>query len=210
MFSRGTCDQVNQQGVLKACASTACAQISVLWEPNCVWVSVSFLLPETGNVSNQLAWEFLDVQVLLEPCLTCKCLWTQIRQKRTCLSLVSTCKTRNSTRMKPGDFQEVTYPGYPKYVVFRKELILGASLVLQYVCQRRGHRFDPWFGKIPHATGQPVPRDTTSEPVCCNYWSPCSCKVCSERGEPPRGEARLLQLEKVRGGEDPVRWKLNE
>ena len=29
MFSRGTCDQVSQQGVLKACASTACAQISV-------------------------------------------------------------------------------------------------------------------------------------------------------------------------------------
>ena len=29
-------------------------------------------------------------------------------------------------------------------------------------CQRRGHGFDPWSGKIPHATEQ-------LSPVCLNY-----------------------------------------
>ena len=52
-------------------------------------------------------------------------------------------------------------------------------------CQCRGHGFNPWSGKIPHAaeqlspwatTTEPVlysPRATTSEPACHIYWSPC-------------------------------------
>ena len=34
--------------------------------------------------------------------------------------------------------------------------------------------FDPWFGKIPHATEQPSPCVSTAEPVNHNYGIPCS------------------------------------
>ena len=32
-------------------------------------------------------------------------------------------------------------------------------------CQWRGHRFDPWSGKIPYATGQLSPCAKTTEPA---------------------------------------------
>ena len=32
-------------------------------------------------------------------------------------------------------------------------------------CQCRGHEFNPWSGKIPHAVEQLSPRATTSEPM---------------------------------------------
>ena len=50
-------------------------------------------------------------------------------------------------------------------------------------CQCRGHGFEPWSGRIPHAVEQlgPCatateaalwsPRATTAEPVCHNYWA---------------------------------------
>ena len=46
-------------------------------------------------------------------------------------------------------------------------------------CQCRGHRFDPWLGKIAHATGHLSLCDATAEPKCQNYWSPCSWSLCS-------------------------------
>ena len=42
------------------------------------------------------------------------------------------------------------------------------SLVVQWLriaCQRRGHRFDPWVGKIPRAAGQQSPWASTPEPA---------------------------------------------
>ena len=33
-------------------------------------------------------------------------------------------------------------------------------------CQRRGHGFEPWSGKIPHAVEQLGPWATTTEPAC--------------------------------------------
>ena len=33
-------------------------------------------------------------------------------------------------------------------------------------CQCRGHRFEPWSGKIPHAAEQLGPWATTTEPAC--------------------------------------------
>ena len=35
----------------------------------------------------------------------------------------------------------------------------------EYACQCRGHRFEPWSGKIPHATEQLGPWATTTEPA---------------------------------------------
>ena len=41
-------------------------------------------------------------------------------------------------------------------------------------CRCKGHRFDPWSGKIPHAAEQLSPCATTTEPACHSYWSPCT------------------------------------
>ena len=39
-------------------------------------------------------------------------------------------------------------------------------------CQCRRDGFNPWSGKTPHATGQLSPRATSTDPTCCDYWSP--------------------------------------
>ena len=49
-----------------------------------------------------------------------------------------------------------------------KEAKCGTSLVAQWLriaCQRRGHGFELWSGKIPHAAEQLSPCATTTEPV---------------------------------------------
>ena len=45
----------------------------------------------------------------------------------------------------------------------------------------QGHRFDPWSGKIPHATRQPSWGNATIEPVLSRAWEPQLLKpVCLE------------------------------
>lgn len=49
------------------------------------------------------------------------------------------------------------------------------SLVIQWLripCQCKGHRFHPWSGKIPRASGQLIP--FTADTVCHNLWSLCA------------------------------------
>ena len=48
------------------------------------------------------------------------------------------------------------------------------------ICQYRGHGFDPWSKKIPHAAEQLSQCAITTEPTCCSYWSPCISSLCSE------------------------------
>ena len=88
-------------------------------------------------------------------------------------------------------------------------------------CQCRGHGFEPWSGKIPHATEQLSLCATTTEPVLWspwatttearepqllksmshNYWSPwaTTTEACSPRArapqqeKPPRREALAPQ-----------------
>ena len=43
-------------------------------------------------------------------------------------------------------------------------------------CQCRGHGFEPWSGKVPHAAGQLGPWATTTEPACLEPV------LCNERG----------------------------
>ena len=72
-----------------------------------------------------------------------------------------------------------------------KPNVLGASLVAhckESICQCRGHRFDPWSGKIPLAEEKLSPwatamgpvlcsqGTTTSEPMYHNYWNPRALK----------------------------------
>ena len=45
---------------------------------------------------------------------------------------------------------------------------------IESACQWRGHRFDSWSRKVPHAKEQLSLRATTTEPVQNHYWSPHS------------------------------------
>ena len=58
----------------------------------------------------------------------------------------------------------------------------------------KGQGFKIWSGKIPHAAEQlnPLsPCTTTTEPACCNYWSP---RAATSEARVPRAHA--LQQEK--------------
>ena len=81
---------------------------------------------------------------------------------------------------------------------------LGTSLVAQWIriCQCRGHGFDPWPEKIPHAAEKLSPWTT-----CCNYrslcaWSPCSSTREATATRSPstavKSSPSLPQLEKAR------------
>ena len=54
------------------------------------------------------------------------------------------------------------------------------------VCQCRGHRCEPWSGKIPHAMEQLSPCATTTEPV---LLSPCTTTT-----EPMHPRAHVPQI----------------
>ena len=66
--------------------------------------------------------------------------------------------------------------------------------------------FNPWSGKIPHAVEHLSLCTTSTEPVCCNCWSPRAWSPCSAAREAtawetcaPQPESSLLltQLKKV-------------
>ena len=59
-------------------------------------------------------------------------------------------------------------------------------------CQCRAQGFEPWSGKIPHATEQLSPCATTTEPASHNHWSLCAQSLCSTT-KPPQWEARAPQ-----------------
>ena len=53
-------------------------------------------------------------------------------------------------------------------------------------CQCRGHGFNPWSGKIPHAAEKLSPCVTTTEPALqgprsCSYLSPCFLEATAMR-----------------------------
>ena len=65
--------------------------------------------------------------------------------------------------------------------------------VKESACQCRRHRFNPWSGKIPHATEQLSPRATA---IARNYWSPCALEpALLQQEKPPKWEACTPQLE---------------
>ena len=50
-----------------------------------------------------------------------------------------------------------------------QEQMAGTSLVVQWLestCQRRGHRFSPWSGKVPQAMEQLSQYTTSTGPAC--------------------------------------------
>ena len=47
----------------------------------------------------------------------------------------------------------------------------GGPVVKNATCQNRGHRFDPFSGKIPRAIGQLSPCSITTESVLKSPWA---------------------------------------
>ena len=97
---------------------------------------------------------------------------------------------------------------YFKPIPYLKVMSLGLPRWhsgLESTCRCRGHGFNPWSGKIPHAAEQLNPCATTTEPVCHNYWSPRAEGPCSTREAtavrslhtPMRSNPRSPQLEKA-------------
>ena len=80
-----------------------------------------------------------------------------------------------------------------------------------------GHGFNPWSRKIPHSVEQLSLGVTTSEPMCCKYWSPPGPRACAlqqkkshnekpthhNREQPPLAATR----ESPRSSEDPAQKK---
>ena len=60
-------------------------------------------------------------------------------------------------------------------------------------CQGRGHRFNSWPGKIPHATEQLSPCTITAEPKCCSYRSLHSRARAPHQEQPPQWEDSSLK-----------------
>ena len=75
----------------------------------------------------------------------------------------------------------------------------------EYALKCRGHRFDPWSRKVPHAMGQLSPCVTITESICLQSM------LCNKkRAHTPQLESsfHLLQLEKSPCyNEDPVQPK---
>ena len=62
--------------------------------------------------------------------------------------------------------------------------------VIESALQCRGHRFDPWSGKIPRAMEQLSSHTTTTDPVLQSLRTAateaCVCRACSPQQEKPR------------------------
>ena len=95
----------------------------------------------------------------------------------------------NNTQSKQEEGNKKIRPGLPWW-----------SSGYESACRWRGHGFDPWSRKMPHAMGQLGPCTTTLEPMCPRagalqqkkplQWKPCAGKLGS-------GSSHLLQLEKA-------------
>ena len=93
-----------------------------------------------------------------------------------------------------------------KYSTLGLPWLSGASLVVWWlriclVIERT--LFDTWSGKIPCTLEQPSPCTTTTEPTCCNYWSPHALEPA-----PPR-EATVVRGPSSTTREEPhslQRW----
>ena len=67
------------------------------------------------------------------------------------------------------------------------------SLVVKWLrngLPMRRQEFDPWSRKISHVAEQVSPCTATTEPVCCNCWSPCALS----RGSTTRDQTALKRL----------------
>ena len=63
-------------------------------------------------------------------------------------------------------------------------------------CQCKSHGFNPWSRMIPHASEQLSQWATTTEPMCCNNWSPCALEpLLIQQEKLTQWEAQTRQLE---------------
>ena len=63
-------------------------------------------------------------------------------------------------------------------------------------CQCKSHGFNPWSRMIPHASEQLSQWATTTEPMCCNNWSPCVLEpLLSQQEKLTQWETQTWQLQ---------------
>ena len=85
-------------------------------------------------------------------------------------------------------------------------------------CQCRRCRFNPWSRKTSHAVKQLSPWATSTEPMCCSYWSPCilepmlhprEATAVKSPSTATREQSHSQQLEKsLCSNEDPAQPKI--
>ena len=103
--------------------------------------------------------------------------------------------------------------GNESFLVFKS--YVRASLVhsgWESACQCRGHGFEPWSGRIPHAAEQLGPWATTTEPVHLEPV-PATREAAIVKGPCTvmKSGPRLPQLEKALAqNEDPTQPKINK
>ena len=103
---------------------------------------------------------------------------------------------------------------------------MGTSLVVQWLrihLAMKGHGFNPWSGKIPHAVEQLSLCKTTTEPILQSPGAAASealePRVCAQQqGKPPQQEAQGPQPEQtpltstretLSSNKDPAQLKTN-
>ena len=96
------------------------------------------------------------------------------------VSISSSYKYTSQIRLGP-----VVWPRF-NLIISLKTLLLGfpsgAVVKKESACQCRGHRFEPWSRKIPHAAEQLSPCAITTEPA---HLEPMLCNKKSHYNEKP-------------------------
>ena len=68
---------------------------------------------------------------------------------------------------------------------------------IRIACQCRGHRFNPWSGKIPHAVEPPRLCPTNTEPECIPAPEVHVRRACAPQQEKPLQREALTPKQKV-------------
>ena len=96
------------------------------------------------------------------------CTWTHLfssnRIQRNCMGLKITARMRSWGKFRTKDKKRPKHPTATSFEEPRAKAG-GQNFPGGAACQCRGHGFDPWSGKIPHAAEQLSPGTTTTEPA---------------------------------------------
>ena len=87
----------------------------------------------------------------------------------------------------------------------------GGPVVKNSTCQNKGHGFDPWSGKIPHAIRQLSPCPMTPESVFKSPWATTTAAhvpgaYAVQQEKPPQWETHVAQLENPHSPQPENAW----
>ena len=113
--------------------------------PRCKWVILKpkYYLPQDNSASAHASWEFDE---------------KRCSDSKFCTFFYYLGQNEFSQKVLTSFYSKGVFKNDP----LRTSLVGSGQ---KCTCQCWGHRFHPWSGKIPHATGQLSPWATTIEPV---------------------------------------------